>query len=74
MGDAYIVVYSITDRASFQAAVQLIKSIRENQSNKTPSPNNRLVPIILVGNKSDLVRKRIVTKEGQFVKASRKIS
>lgn len=58
-GDAYVVVYSITDRNSFQNAVQLIKNIRERES-----AVKRHVPIILVGNKSDLVRKRVVNKEG----------
>ena len=62
-GDAYVVVYSITDRQSFQTAVQLIKNIREKELSTTPSSIKRHVPIILVGNKSDLVRKRSVTKE-----------
>ncbi len=59
-GDAYIVVYSITDRQSFQTAIQLIKNIREKEL-----AIKRHVPIILVGNKSDLVRKRAVTKESK---------
>jgi len=58
VGDAYVVVYSITDRTSFQTAVQLIKNIREREITV-----KRHVPIILVGNKTDLVRKRAVTKE-----------
>lgn len=62
-GDAYIVVYSITDRQSFQTAAQLIKNIRDNELISNQSPIKRHTPIILVGNKSDLVRKRSVTKE-----------
>ncbi|CAF3083537.1 unnamed protein product [Rotaria socialis] len=62
-GDAYVVVYSITDRHSFQTALQFIKSIRDNELVYNQSPIKRHVPIILVGNKSDLVRKRSVTKE-----------
>ncbi len=65
-GDAYVVVYSITDRQSFQAAVQLIKNIREKELADTEISIKRNVPIILVGNKSDLVRKRAVTKESKF--------
>ncbi|CAF2943940.1 unnamed protein product [Rotaria sp. Silwood2] len=61
--DAYIIVYSITDRQSFQTAVQFIKNIRDNELINNQSPLKRHVPIILVGNKSDLVRKRSVTKE-----------
>ncbi len=64
--DAYIVVYSITDRQSFQSAVQLIKNIREKELTDTEIAIKRNVPIILVGNKSDLVRKRAVTKESKF--------
>ncbi|CAF0912610.1 unnamed protein product [Rotaria sp. Silwood1] len=62
-GDAYVVVYSITDRQSFQTALQFIKNIRDNELINNQSPIKRHVPIILVGNKSDLVRKRSVTKE-----------
>jgi len=62
-GDAYVVVYSITDRLSFQTAIQLIKNIREQEANDQTVIIKRHVPIILVGNKSDLVRKRSVTKE-----------
>ena len=56
--DAFIVVYAITDKASFILAIDLIKSIRVNEANR---------PIILVGNKSDLVRKRVVNRDGNFI-------
>ncbi|CAF0780110.1 unnamed protein product [Rotaria sordida] len=62
-GDAYVVVYSITDRQSFQTALQFIKNIRDNELIDNQSHLKRHAPIILVGNKSDLVRKRSVTKE-----------
>ena len=58
-------VYSITDRQSFQTAIQLIKNIREKELEENFSSIKRHVPIILVGNKSDLVRKRAVTKESK---------
>ncbi|CAF4558877.1 unnamed protein product [Rotaria sp. Silwood2] len=62
-GDAYIVVYSISDRQSFQTTIQLIKNIREKELSNKEKTIKRYIPIILVGNKSDLVRKRAVTKE-----------
>ena len=55
--DGYIVVYSITDKNSFEIAGAILKNLKEFE--KT------LKPIILVGNKSDLVRKRSITREGQ---------
>ncbi len=54
--DAYIVVYSVTDKSSFLNAFDLLKTIRSNE--------NENYPIILVGNKSDLVRKRSISREG----------
>ncbi|KAL4630285.1 GTP-binding protein RAD-like [Arapaima gigas] len=56
LGDAYIIVYSVTDRASFEKASELrIQLRRARQSDN--------IPIILVGNKSDLVRSREVSVE-----------
>ncbi|XP_030639316.1 GTP-binding protein GEM [Chanos chanos] len=53
-GDAYIIVYSITDRSSFLRASELrIRLRRVRQADHTP--------IILVGNKCDLVRCREVS-------------
>lgn len=46
--------------------MQLIKSVREAELVHNQSLIKRHVPIILVGNKSDLVRKRAVTKESTF--------
>ncbi len=65
-GDAYLVVYSITDRQSFQTAIQLIKNIREKELTENETSIKGYIPIILVGNKSDLVRKRAVTKESKL--------
>ncbi|CAL8401351.1 unnamed protein product [Arctogadus glacialis] len=56
---AYLIVYSITDRSSFESASELrIRLRRLRQADD--------IPIILVGNKSDLVRSRdISTEEGR---------
>lgn len=53
-GDAYLLVYSITDRASFLRASELRISLRRQR----PAHHT---PIILVGNKCDLVRCREVS-------------
>ncbi|XP_060563392.1 uncharacterized protein LOC132722833 isoform X2 [Ruditapes philippinarum] len=53
--DGFVVVYCITERATFDIAIDLLKQIRDEVgSNKA---------IILVGNKSDLVRKRTISQE-----------
>lgn len=53
--DAFVVVYSISDKASFNIAIDLLKSVRLSES--------RNQPVILVGNKSDLVRKRSISRD-----------
>ncbi|NXA55122.1 REM1 protein, partial [Nothocercus julius] len=58
VGDAYVLVYSVTDRDTFESASELrIQLRRARQADD--------VPIILVGNKSDLVRCREVSEEGE---------
>ncbi|XP_053721778.1 GTP-binding protein RAD [Synchiropus splendidus] len=54
MGDAYIIVYSVTDKSSFEKASELRIQLRRARQSEN-------IPIILVGNKSDLVRSREVT-------------
>lgn len=60
-GAGYIVVYSIDDLASFRNAEQALYELRQriHTSHK---------PIILVANKIDLERKRLVTAEGEHMK------
>lgn len=53
-GDAYLLLYSITDRASFLRASELRIILRRCR----PAEHT---PIILVGNKCDLVRRREVS-------------
>ncbi|KAM9307560.1 GTP-binding protein GEM [Gastrophryne carolinensis] len=54
VGDAYLIVYSITDRASFEKASELRIQLRRARQKEN-------IPIILVGNKCDLVRCREVS-------------
>uniref|UniRef100_A0A8C2T1V0 GTP-binding protein n=1 Tax=Coturnix japonica TaxID=93934 RepID=A0A8C2T1V0_COTJA len=56
MGNAYVIVYSITDRSSFESASELRIHLRRARQAED-------IPIILVGNKSDLVRCREVSIE-----------
>ncbi|XP_045072782.1 GTP-binding protein RAD-like [Coregonus clupeaformis] len=54
IGDAYIIVYSVTDKSSFEKASELRSQLRRARQSEN-------IPIILVGNKSDLVRSREVS-------------
>ena len=51
-----MVVYSLTDKTSFETAVDILDSLRQEVGPEKA--------VILVANKSDLVRKRRVTSEG----------
>jgi len=55
--DGYIIVYSITDRRSYQKASDVMTAIKDSWNN--------VRPIILVANKSDLERSRMIGKEGE---------
>ncbi len=56
--DAYIVVYSVTNRKSFQKAHDLMERVRSAGARRDAA-------IIVVANKSDLKRARCVTEAGQ---------
>ncbi|NXU27254.1 REM1 protein, partial [Thalassarche chlororhynchos] len=56
VGNAYVIVYSITDRGSFESASELRIQLRRARQAED-------IPIILVGNKTDLVRCREVSIE-----------
>uniref|UniRef100_A0A663NDF6 RRAD and GEM like GTPase 1 n=1 Tax=Athene cunicularia TaxID=194338 RepID=A0A663NDF6_ATHCN len=58
VGNAYVIVYSITDRGSFESASELRIQLRRARQAED-------IPIILVGNKTDLVRCREVSVEGE---------
>ena len=54
--EANIVVYSVTDRASFQYAQSCLQELR---------PAKRHNVVILVANKQDIVRNRVISEQGQ---------
>ncbi|KAM3937525.1 GTP-binding protein REM 2 [Leptodactylus fuscus] len=56
MGDAFLLIFSVTDRSSFQRLPGLLLRLR------TARPH-RHIPVILVGNKGDLARSREVSME-----------
>ena len=60
--DAYVVVYSVEDRKSFATAMQRLREIRSDEG--------RPVAVILVANKTDLVRRRVVPEIGEFKKVT----
>ncbi|XP_062994124.1 GTP-binding protein REM 2 [Elgaria multicarinata webbii] len=55
-GDAFLVVFSVTDRRSFTRVPPTLLRLRAGSPRMDP-------PIILVGNKSDLARSREVSRE-----------
>ncbi|XP_022237426.1 GTP-binding protein RAD-like [Limulus polyphemus] len=62
--DAYVVVYSVTERETFEIAVDILFGLRERGYTSTKA-------VILIGNKSDLVRSRTVSiVEGKSVAIS----
>uniref|UniRef100_A0A452UE74 GTP-binding protein REM 2 n=1 Tax=Ursus maritimus TaxID=29073 RepID=A0A452UE74_URSMA len=58
-GDAFLIVFSVTDRRSFSKVPETLLRLRAGR------PHHDL-PVILVGNKSDLARSREVSLEGEF--------
>ena len=56
--DAYVVVYCIDDRSSFDRAVDILYNLRKEEHNDSA--------IILVANKCELARSRLITMEGKY--------
>ena len=54
---AFVIVYSVTDRGSFGTAEEILKYLHEESCTKEKA-------VILVGNKVDLARSRIIKCEG----------
>ena len=70
--DAYVVVYSMTDRSSYQWAYSFVDDVTQTRSDVSGDDVRRaklrsqyMDVVILVANKSDLVRKRQVSTEGE---------
>lgn len=59
--DAYLLIYNVTDRASFESVIDDLYDLKQSEDTRDKT-------IILVGNKSDLVRARIVTTEGEHAR------
>lgn len=55
--DAFLPVYSVIDRPSFQKAIDLLYSIRKTEGSD--------MAVILVANKTDLMRARVVAEQGR---------
>ena len=55
--EAYLVVFSLTDRRSFRYAVDVLRLLRHHSRTDAAA-------VILVANKSDLVRGRRVSDDG----------
>ena len=58
-GDGFVVVYSITNRQSFEMIDSYEKEIRESRRHQSPKPYK----VHLVGNKCDMTRERQVGEE-----------
>ncbi|KAG9340739.1 hypothetical protein JZ751_020331, partial [Albula glossodonta] len=57
--DGFVLVYSICDRASFNAVARLIQHVKATKD----YAGGEKVPIVIVGNKRDLHHRRTVTSE-----------
>ena len=55
--DAHVIVYSVADRPSFEKAIDILFELKQMEVTRHHA-------IILVGNKTDLVRARVVSNEG----------
>lgn len=68
--DGFMLVYSITDRESFNLVKTLRQFIYENKQIQKDAPQGipAQFPIVIVGNKSDLIHLRQVsTEEGEIL-------
>ena len=59
--DTYVIVYSVTDRLSFSYAQTCLADLKRRR--KTTSTTSA---VVLVANKQDLVRNRVVTESGHW--------
>ncbi|XP_065138758.1 ras-related and estrogen-regulated growth inhibitor-like protein isoform X3 [Paramisgurnus dabryanus] len=65
--DGFVLVYSICDRASFNAVPRLIQTIKRNKD----ILGYEKIPIVIVGNKRDLHHRRtVLSEEGRLLALS----
>jgi len=62
--DAHVVVYSVTDRSSFVYAQTCLADLKRRR--KTLPLPFRSSAVVLVANKQDLVRNRVVSESGSL--------
>ena len=63
--DAYVVVYSVTDRPSFAYAQSCLADLKRRR--KTLPRTSATSAVVLVANKQDLVRNRVVSESGRTI-------
>lgn len=56
--DAYVVVYSVEDSPSLDTAADMLYELRRRLGLHTP--------VILVANKTDLIRTRVISEPGKW--------
>ena len=56
--DAHVIVFSVTDRGSFRYAEARLREIKAD-------PMHNTLVTILVANKEDLVRNRVISEDGE---------
>ena len=62
--DAYVVVYSVTDRSSFVYAQSCLVDIKRRRKTLARTTTTMSSAVVLVANKQDQVRSRVVSESG----------
>lgn len=65
-GDAFIIVYSVTDKSTFDEVEKFLEKIFKGKASKVGQDPKTIIaftPILLIGNKIDLEGRREVTSE-----------
>lgn len=65
--DAYLVLFSVVDKNSFETAETILKKLQEHEMLRSK-------PAILVGNKVDMARSREVSAQGNIIIRTRSFS
>ena len=62
MIDAHVIVYSVADRPSFRFAQERLKEVKATRNVMIAEPAT-----ILVANKQDIVRNRVISEHGASI-------